>query len=346
MFRAHGPAGAAHGSVVASGFRPAWWLRGGHAQTVWPNLLRRRVPVAVRRERVVLPDGDFVDIDWAGGRGPVVIVLHGLAGSSESHYAGGLLRAVAARGWRGALMHFRGCSGEPNRLTRSYHAGDTGDLHHVVELLRRREPDTPLAVVGYSLGGNVLLKWLGEQGAAAPVHAAVAVSVPFDLAAATARLMQGFSRIYERRLLRCLQLTLARKCAVVPLPWDAAALAALPSLRAFDEQVTAPLHGFRDADDYYARASCRAYLPRIAVPTLIVHACDDPFLPPAAIPRADALAAQVTLELSASGGHVGFVGGPPHAPRYWLEERIPDYLGARWPGRADEPRLVRRRALG
>ncbi len=295
-------------------------------QTLWPALLRRAAAPVARRERVTLPDGDFIDADWVGETGPIVIVLHGLGGSSDSHYVRGLLRAIAARGWRGVVMHFRGCSGEPNRLPRGYHAGDTGDLESFVRVLRLREPHTLLAAVGYSLGGNVLLKWLGEQGAAAPVRAAVAVSVPFDLAAATARLMQGFSRVYERRLLRCLQVALTQKRAMMGLPWDAAAIAAISTLREFDERITAPLHGFNDADDYYTRASCRPYLPRIHAPTLIVHASDDPFMPSSVVPRADELGARITLEHFASGGHVGFVGGAPWSPRYWLEPRISEYL--------------------
>ncbi|MEK7322712.1 MAG: hydrolase [Pseudomonadota bacterium] len=307
-------------------FKPAWWLPGGHVQTLWPALLRRTISPVTRRERVELPDGDFIDVDWAGEAGPIVIVLHGLGGSLDSHYARGILRAVAARGWRGALMHFRGCGGEPNRLLRGYHAGDTGDLASFVALLRQREPHTPLTAVGYSLGGNVLLKWLGEQGDDSPLAAAAAVSVPFDLGAATARMRQGFSRIYDQRLLRCLQDALTRKSAVMDLPWDAAAIAAIATLREFDERITAPLHGFRDAEDYYDRASCRSYLPRINTPTLIVHAADDPFMPLSVVPLAHQFSATTCLELSPSGGHVGFVSGAPWAPRYWLEARIPEYL--------------------
>lgn len=314
--------------MTSTPFKPAWWLPGGHVQTLWPALLRRAVSPVTRRERVELPDGDFIDVDWTGESGPIVIVLHGLGGSMDSHYARGILRAVATRGWRGALMHFRGCSGEPNRLLRGYHAGDTGDLASFVALLRQREPHIPLAAVGYSLGGNVLLKWLGEQGESSPLSAAVAVSVPFDLGAATARMQQGFSRIYDRRLLRCLQDALARKRAVMALPWDATTIAAIGTLRAFDECVTAPLHGFRDAEDYYDRASCRPYLPRIHTPTLIVHAADDPFMPPSVVPPPHVLSATTRLELSPSGGHVGFVSGAPWTPRYWLETRIPDYLAA------------------
>lgn len=309
-------------------FQPAWWLPGGHLQTLWPALLRRPIVLAARRERFELPDGDFIDVDWVGAQGPIVVVLHGLGGSVASQYARGILRAVVLRRWRGALMHFRGCSGEPNRLPRGYHAGDTGDLHAFIAALRRREPRTALAAVGYSLGGNVLLKWLGEQGAAAPLAAAAAVSVPFDLGAATARLQQGLSRIYDRHILSGLQTELIQKGASMSLPWDRAEIAAIRNLREFDDRVTAPLHGFRDAEDYYARAACRPHLPHITVPTLVIHAADDPFMSPAVVPHAREFSGTVALELAANGGHVGFVGGQPWAPHYWLEMRIPRFFAA------------------
>jgi uncharacterized protein len=236
------------------------------------------------------------------------------------------LRALASRGWRGALMYFRGCGGEPNRLPRSYHAGETGDLHAFIAMLHQREPQTPLAVVGYSMGGNVVLKWLGEQGGAAPIQAAAAISVPFDLANAAARVHQGFSRVYERRMLRSLQALVTRKAARMALPWNARTVAAIASLREFDDRITAPLHGFRDVDDYYAHASCKPYLSAINTPTLVVHATDDPFMSPTVVPTEQELSAMVTLELSIHGGHVGFVGGEPWAPHYWLETRIPNFL--------------------
>jgi len=313
---------------ISGAFHPAWWLPGAHLQTLWPALLRRAPAPALRRERVELPDGDFIDVDWAGERGPIVVVLHGLGGSSDSHYARGILRAVVRQGWRGAVLHFRGCSGEPNRLPRSYHAGETGDLRTFLAMLRRREPHTPLAAVGYSLGGNVLLKWLGEQGAAAVIQAAVAVSVPYDLGDAARRLSQGFSRVYERYLLRSLQLTIVRKRARLPLPWERKDIAAITSLREFDDRITAPLHGFRDADDYYARATCRPHLANIAAATLLIHAADDPFMSPTVVPAGRELSRATKLELSPHGGHVGFIAGERWAPHYWLETRIPAFFAA------------------
>ncbi len=320
--------------IIPATFRPAWWLPGAHLQTVWPALMPRRWRLPIRRRRLELPDGDFIDVDWVGERGPIVVVLHGLGGSSTSHYVRGMLQALAQRGWRAALMHFRGCSGEPNRLPRGYHAGETGDLNTFIAMLQRSEPRTPLAVIGYSLGGNVVLKWLGEQGEAAPVSAAAAVSVPFDLGNAAARVHQGFSRVYERRMLRSLQQLMRAKAARMPLPWDDKTIAAISSLWEFDDRITAPLHGFHGADDYYARAGCKPYLSEIVTPTLVIHALNDPFMSPTVLPGERELSAALTLELAADGGHVGFVGGQPWAPHYWLESRIPAFLAARF---ASEP---------
>lgn len=305
-------------------FRPAWWCRGPHMQTLWPYLFRRAPRVALRRERLELPDGDFLDLDWTlNNRGPIVIILHGLEGSSHSKYARGLLKAVHDHGWRGAVMHFRGCSDEPNRLPRSYHSGETTDLAYVVSLLHQREPDAPLFVVGFSLGGNVLLKWLGEVGAQAPIKAAVAVSIPFLLGESAKRLDQGFSRVYQWVLMRSMRNAVANKHRRMKLPLKIKDFSTLRTFRDFDEHVTAPLHGFAGADDYYRRSSSRQYLNRIRIPTLIVQSRDDPFMTDTVIPQREELSPAIQLETYDSGGHVGFVGGSwPWMPHYWLEERI------------------------
>jgi predicted alpha/beta-fold hydrolase len=307
-------------------FKPAWWCRGAHCQTLWPYLLRRAPRVRLRRERLELPDGDFLDLDWTDGssQAPTIVVLHGLEGSSNSKYARGMLAAVQARGWRGVLMHFRGCSGEPNRLARSYHSGETGDLAHMLETLRGR---APLAAVGYSLGGNVLLKYLSEAGKRSPLAAAVAVSVPYRLAHSAQRLERGFSRVYQWSLMRRLRASVQRKRRLIPLPIATSNLSRLRTFRDFDEHVTAPLHGFRGADHYYAVASSRQYLGAIAVPTLLIHALDDPFMTSDTPPTPAELSATTRLELYPCGGHVGFVSGDaPWRPRYWLEQRIPAFL--------------------
>jgi hypothetical protein len=309
-------------------FRPAWWLPSAHLQTVWPSLARRSPRVPFTRERVDLSDGDFLDLDWAdAGTGPLVLVLHGLEGSSGSKYALGLLAAVRSRGWGGVVMHFRGCSGEPNRLPRGYHSGETGDLAAVVAHLRRSRPGRPVAAVGYSLGGNVLLKWLGESGEAAPVDCAVAVSVPFDLDAAARRLEQGLSRLYQGWLLRSLRASVRAKVARGVLSAGLAQRARARTFRTFDDGITAPLHGFAGAAEYYRRSSSRQYLGGVRVPTLILHALDDPFLFPQAVPTDGEVSDRVTLEVYPQGGHVGFVAGRwPWAAIYWLERRIPAFI--------------------
>jgi predicted alpha/beta-fold hydrolase len=315
------------GKIIESGFRPAWWLPGAHAQTLWSALAYRPPLPALRRERLELPEGDFLDLAWTGSDGPTVIVLHGLEGGLRSPYICGILRALSARGFRAVLMLFRGCSGEPNRLPRSYHSGETSDLRHVIATLRRRVPGGRLHAVGYSLGGNALLKYLGESGATSGLATAVAVSVPFVLAEAADRLNRGFSRLYQWWLVRALQKKIGIKFNHKPSPVPLDRLSQFWSFWEFDDAVTAPLHGFRDAADYYQRSSARQYLRQIRTPTLILHAADDPFTTPAAVPQPEELAPDVTLELSATGGHVGFVSGTwPWAARYWLEERIPAFL--------------------
>ena len=309
-------------------FRPAWWLPGANAQTLWPTMFRRPARPRLSWERLRLPDGDFVDLSWAGEDSHITVVcLHGLEGSYRSAYAAGMLNALAAHGWRAVLLHFRGCSGELNQLPRSYHSGDTGDLGYLLDVLGRRNPDSIFAAVGYSLGGNVLLKYLGERGTASPLRAAAAVSVPFDLGAAAQRLDCGFSRLYQWRLLRSLRAKTAEKIARCETMPPVPALRQLRNFWNFDDAVTAPLHGFRGADDYYARSSSRQFLAAIETPTLLLHARDDPFMTPDAVPTHRELAANVRLELSQRGGHVGFVGGRwPWRAEYWLEQRIPEYL--------------------
>lgn len=311
-------------------FKPAWWLRNRHLQTVWPTLFTRRPKLETRRERFELPDGDFLDLDWIGGNtGPVVVVLHGLMGSIESPYAAGIMHQIEREGWRGLFVHFRGCSGEPNRLPRAYHSGDTGDLAAVIEEVYSREPSTPLAGVGYSLGGNALLKWLSETGADNPLRAAVAVSVPFEIEQVANRINQGFSRIYERRLTRCLQEALLKKIEVFGdrMPVTRERVQQLDDFWSFDNEVTAPLHGFSDARDYYTRSSARQFLPEIRKPTLILHSKDDPFMTPDVVPTEEELSSSTQLEVSDCGGHVGFITGRwPWSTQPWLQLRIPAFL--------------------
>ena len=315
----------------AAEYQAPAWLPGGDLQTVYPYLFAAVPQVDYRRERWELPDGDFIDLDWSErGSGPIVIVLHGLEGSSDSPYARGLMRAIEQRSWRGVVMHFRGCSGEPNRLARSYHSGDTGDIDFLVRTLKAREPNTPLTTIGYSLGGNALLKWLSEKGHEAPVQSAVAVSVPFLLHESTLHMQRGFARVYQWHLLKSLKRNVLRKVQRFTLPARADEIQKMKTFYEFDDRITGPLHGFKDAMHYYTSSSSRQYLKRIRIPTLIVHAHDDPFMHAQVIPEAHELSPTITLDLHRHGGHVGFVSGCfPWRPRYWLEERIPNWLQIR-----------------
>jgi len=225
------------------------------------------------------------------------------------------------------ILNFRGCSGEPNRLPHSYHSGETADLAYVIGLLKAREPQARLAVVGYSLGGNAMLKWLGEAQAHAHIDAAVAVSPPFVLADCAWRMERGFSRLYQWSLVHRLKRSIEAKQRRMTMPIELTGLAHLQTFREFDDRVTAPLNGFDGVDDYYTRSSSRQFLRHITVPTLILHSRDDPFMTEAAIPQRDELSAAIEFELQARGGHVGFVAGDvPWRAHYWLEQRIPEFL--------------------
>jgi len=316
--------------ITRSAFRPAWWLPGPHLQTLYPSLFRARKLPPLTRERVELPDGDFVDLDWTRQTdGMVVLVLHGLEGSIDSHYTAGVLSALSRDGYTAGLMYFRGRSGEPNRLPCSYHSGETGDLDFVMRHVRRLYPKRRIASIGYSLGGNVLLKWLGEQGSAALPATAITISVPFDLNCAALTLEQGFSRIYQRHLLKKLRASATIKARQHVMPFPLERLEELRTFRQFDHAITAPLHGFSGVDDYYERSSCKQFLQHIAIPTLMLQAKDDPFLPETALPEEADLGSTVTLETSRRGGHVGYVSGSnPLHPTYWLEQRILQHLAA------------------
>lgn len=317
--------------MKANHFKPAWWLPNPHLQTLWPVFLRREIKnMLLERERVELPDGDFVDLDWVGRQkqGPLVLILHGFEGSIESHYAKGMLRTMDQHGWRGVFMHFRGCSGEPNRLPRGYHSGDTADVSYIAHYLREREKQFPLAAIGFSLGGNILLKWLGETGPNNPLQAAIAISVPFVLHKAAARMQIGFSRCYQWYFLKCLRERLTQKSQKVMTRYlNKEEWSEVQTIVDFDHRYTAPLHGFNDVNEYYTVSSSRQYLRSIQVPTLILHAKDDPFMSEDVIPESHELSSQVKLEVTESGGHVGFVTGKyPWRPEYWLEQRIPAFL--------------------
>ena len=324
----------------ANPFVPAVGMGNPHLQTLWGPLVRKPTLLARSRERLWLKDGDFLDMDWHGPNdadAPLVLVLHGLTGSSNSPYVAGLQKAMAAKGWASVALNWRGCSGEPNLLSRSYHSGASEDLAEVIAHLRLLRPLAALYAVGYSLGGNVLLKYLGESGKHSELLGAVAVSVPFRLDECANRIGQGFSKVYQRHFMREM-LTYIRdkqqRFQHEGLTEGLAELSALGSLENmrtfwdFDGRVTAPLHGFVDATDYYRRASSRYYLGQIETPTLIIQSRDDPFVFPHSLPEPGELSACTEFELHAKGGHVGFVDGSLRNPTYYLERRTPSWLSA------------------
>lgn len=311
-----------------SDFRPLFWLKNSHLQTLWATLLRRPANSRSHTERLILPDGDFLDLEWTSNTGKaIVVILHGLEGSAKSNYVRGLFACCVDHQWQAVAMHFRGCSGEPNLASRAYHSGETTDLHFVLQTIRTRYPDLPIFIVGFSLGGNVLLKYLGQDDQHVPVTAAIAVSVPFKLNDVAIRLEYGFSRLYQWHLVRKLKRTIVQKANTVPLQIDLKYAKAARTFREYDDRVTAPLHGFEDVDDYYTRSSSHQFLKNILTPTLILHARDDAFMTDAIIPAEEELSDSVTLEVSEHGGHVGFISGR-WLPEYWLEKRICAFIQA------------------
>ena len=308
-------------------YTPPPWLPGGHAQTIWPLAIKGRVP-DYRRERWTTPDGDFIDLDWidSGGQGstpPLVCLFHGLEGSSRSHYSRQMMDAVAARGWRGVVVHFRGCSGQGNLLPRAYHSGDSVEMDWILRRLAGANV-APVFCVGVSLGGNVLLKWLAEQERHAEhvLCAAAAVSAPVNLALASRTLAHGLNRVYTRHFLKTLLPRAADIARRHPGSIDLAALRRVGNLTEYDDVVTAPLHGFRDAAEYYARSSARPLLAAIRTPVLVLNARNDPFLPSRALPALADVSDSVRLEFPAAGGHVGFVHGRLPGRLDWLPRRL------------------------
>jgi predicted alpha/beta-fold hydrolase len=302
------------------------WLPSGHLQTIYPAVCIAKPSVNYRRERWDAPDGDFVDIDFVDGQPgqPFVVLFHGLEGSSNSHYARAMMAAVAERGWSGAVPHFRGCSGEPNRAPRFYHSGDAGEVDWIVRRLRERI-DGRFYAAGVSLGGNALLRWLGEsQHGAEFIDAACAVSAPLDLARGGDALSRGVNMIYTRMFLQTLKPKCLAKLEQFPGLFKRDAMLAARDLYEFDNVVTAPLHGYVDTDDYWHRASAKHVLTDITVRTLVLNARNDPFLPGEHLPRA--ASSSVTLDYPDHGGHVGFANGGLPGRIDWLPQRLIAFL--------------------
>jgi uncharacterized protein len=318
-------------------FRPAPWLPGAHLQTVGGKYLRPHPDPGLEPLRIETPDGDFLDLEVGPeprSGAPVVLVLHGLEGSSRRGYVRVAMSELLRRGLRPVGLNFRSCSGEPNQRPRFYHSGETEDLTHVLEVLSERFPGRPLGAMGFSLGGNVLLKHLGESGEGSSsgrprLRAAAAISVPFDLSAGARVIEEGFmGRIYTRYFVRSLREKLRLKEPLLRELLDLEAAMKAATLREYDEAATAPLHGFPDAETYYRASSSLAFLPRIRTPALLLQSGDDPFLPPGSLPMREVDENPFLLgAFTRTGGHVGFVTGPrPWRPRFWAEEEAARYL--------------------
>ena len=318
--------------ITNSDFRSAFGLSNPHLQTLLPFFIKKRNTTFLQ-QTLELDDGDFLDLSWTekaiNGK-PVVVVFHGLEGSIESHYASGIMRAIKQRGWCGVLMHFRGCSGRLNRLARSYHSGETSDARYLLSWLAKQYPGSDLGAIGYSLGGNVLLKLQAEYGENSPLSAGVSICAPIQLGICANRMDKGFSRLYQRHLISHLKQKILSKSKYIDYqqligmsPKD---VMRLKTFWQFDDNVTAPLHGFKGVDDYYQQSSSRQYLRQITTPNLMLHALDDPFMTPDLLPDNAELSSSIGLELSPHGGHIGFMAGTAFKPNYWLEKRITHYL--------------------
>ena len=315
-------------STAVSHYTAPCWLPGGHLQTIYAYAFRQTMNFTYRRERWETPDGDFIDLDWVEPLSQstgLVVLFHGMEGSSRSHYAICLMNELKGRGMRGVVVHLRGCSGEVNRLARAYHSGDSSEIDWILRRFKERQPNLRLYTVGVSIGGNMLLKWLGEQGenALRVVDRAAGISVPVDLTIGAQRLDYGWSKlIYTSRFLGSMKPKVLAKISAHGLPIDGRALRAISTFREIDDLYTAPIHGFKDATDYWQRSSSKPWLRRSRIPTLMINARNDPFFPGDALPTTAEVSDRVTLEFSQTGGHVGFVTGKFPGDLSWLPSRI------------------------
>lgn len=309
-------------------FHAPWWLRHTHLQTLYPAFFRKKVHIQLHSERLATPDSDFIDIAYPDdNNGDLVLVFHGLEGSIESHYSRGMLKALYDAGLLPVFMHFRGCSGVANNQPRRYHSAETSDPALLFQVMTNRYPGRKIYAVGFSLGGNMVLKWLNDLADSSPIKKAVAISVPFDLSICDKRLQKGLSNIYLKHLLAKLHqgIKLKYEAGLFPADYDKAINS--KTFWEFDEYATAPLHGFKGADDYYAQCSSKFHLNNIQTPTLIIQAKDDPFLTDEALPTASELSPHITLELTQNGGHVGFIARKGLLGlEYWAEQRTVEFF--------------------
>lgn len=315
--------------IKISDFNPGKFIRNPHWQSMWPTFIMRSKPALnVKRERIELEDSDFIDLDWCSDNrdGPIIILLHGVTGNVNSPYLKYLVPKLIEHNWCPVIMYYRGYSGDHNRLDIMSHAGKTDDFAYIVQALQARYTKRHIAALGFSQGANMLLKYLGEQGSNTPLNCAVAVSPPFQLRSISNRIRHGISRFYQWYLLRELKAFYLEKFQYRLSAIDIENIKQCDSFWQFDDTVTAPINGFRSAVDYYRQASCAKYLPRITIPTLIIHAKDDTIMTPDIIPNEHEISTSTTLELSEHGGHVGFVSGSLFKPKFWLNQRIPEFL--------------------
>lgn len=322
-----------HGKIIKSSIRVPSWAKNRHVQTIWPRFIQKRLPLKYSMERLTLPDDDFVDVAW--GPKPaepsgIIVMFHGLEGSIRSHYANDMMANLSVNGWQVVMMHYRGCSGVPNLKPRGYHSGETGDPSFFLDWLNQKFPQLPKVAVGFSLGGNMLLKLLGENPAQKWLNAAIAISSPLKLSECAKSINHGFSRVYQKYLLNSIKTTLRKKMSFIDyrklIQLTSDDVDDITSFAQFDEKVTAPLHGFEDANDYYEKCSAYHFLSAIHCPTLVLHSIDDPFMNHLVVPKEEELARNVTLELSERGGHVGFMQGSVFSPKVWLHERVKRYV--------------------
>ncbi len=316
-------------------FEPSFILKNRHIQTLYSSLFRNAPDIEMEIEKFELNDGDFLECYWhnrpkQSANTPIVVLFHGLAGSYKSPYIQGTMKELAQNGFASVLMHFRGCSGVENRLPRSYHSGESGDTLEWISHIALNFPNSKIFTIGYSLGGNMMLKLLGELGDKSPITAAVSVSAPMQLDICAERMNRGFSKFYQHILLKELTASLKKKYDKFEmnshLNMKKSEIKNLNTFWKFDEAYTAPIHGFKSAKDYYTKCSSKQFLKDIKRPTLIIHSQDDPFMTDAILPNKNEISKYITLELLEYGGHVGFVGGTIFKPDYWLEKRIADYF--------------------
>ncbi len=333
-------------NIKLASFKPAWWLPSPHLQTLWPVVFKKRHRLDIQVEKVELADGDFIDLCWSNRpsentpamspekthdntSNKTVLILHGLEGAITSHYANSIFHELEQAGYQPVFMYFRGCSGRINRLARAYHSGETGDLSTIVEHIKTKTDNYPYAVIGFSLGGNVLLKWLGETSHANPIKKAIAVSVPFKLYDAAIRLESGTSKIYREHLLKSLRATYRNKFKQIKSPLNVN-VDMLKSFWSYDDKVTAPLHGFSGAQEYYDTCSSGQYLKDINVPTRIIHSYDDPFMYATTVPDKKTLNKNIDLIATKRGGHVGFISGSSPLSAYsWCDHKIIEFLNTK-----------------